>query len=117
MLIDRPDLGIAPKPDYALKIGSAGDPQRRARTHEEFEKSAKALVAVIGKTNAKAILTGKIALGGNPNDYYMFIAFDSFADLGNFVPAFAKAMAEAKLAPETGVVVHRNSLPTAWPLN
>lgn len=106
MLVDRPDLGIAPKAGYALKMGVLVTLSVAMGRNEEFEKGAKAMVAVIGMTNAKAVLTGKTALGGNPNDYYMFIAFDSFADLGNFIPAFTKAMAEAKIAPETGVVMH-----------
>jgi len=107
MLMERPDLGIAPKPDYAFKMGVMVTLSVAPGRTEEFEKNTKALVAVIGKTNAKAVLAGKTALGGNPNDYYMFIAFDSFADLGNFVPALAKVMAEAKLVPETGIVVHQ----------
>ena len=105
MLVDRPDLGMAPKPDYAFKMGVFVTLSVTPGRTEDFEKGAKAIVAVIAKTNAKAVLTGKVGMGGNTNEYNMFIAFDNFADLEKFVPAFMKAAAEAKLAPETGVVM------------
>jgi hypothetical protein len=104
MLIDRPDLGIAAKPDYVFKMGVFVTLSVTPGRAEEFEKNTKALVAVMAKTNAKAVLTGKVAMGGNPNEYNMFVAFDDFADLEKFVPAITKAAAEAKLAPETGIL-------------
>jgi hypothetical protein len=106
VLAARPDLGIAPAQGYALKMGVLATFEIAPGRTDDFEKKIKAVVAIIGKTNAKGVLTGKVGLGGNPNEYSMLVLFDSFADLEKFGPAFSKAMGEAKLAPQTGIVMH-----------
>jgi len=104
MLTARPDLGIAPKQGYALKMGVLVTTSVAPGRSEEYEKNIKQVVAVMGKTNAKAVMCGKVGLGGNPNQYLMFVAFDSFADMQVFPAAFAKAAAEAKLDSQAGIV-------------
>jgi hypothetical protein len=105
-LTARPDLGIPAKQGYEPKMGVLATQSVTPGRTEEYEKSLKQLVAVLGKTNAKAVMTGKVGLGGNPNQYLIFVAFDSFADLEKFSPAFQKAAAEAKLASQAGIVQH-----------
>ena len=49
----------------------------------------------------------RVILGGDPNQYNVFVLFDSFDDLDKFIAAFRRAAAEAKLAPApAGVVAH-----------
>jgi len=101
------DTTITPKTGYVPKIGVLATNTVAIGREEEFTKVSKAVTAAIGKTNAKGMLSSKMALGGNPNTYYGLVLFDSFADMEKFGPAFVKALMEAKLPPETGVVVQR----------
>jgi hypothetical protein len=74
---------------------------------EEYEKYFKEMLPVIGKTNVKGLLVGKVGLGGNPNQYIMFALFDSFTDLAQIGPAFTKGSAEMKIAPmPPGIATH-----------
>jgi hypothetical protein len=104
MLTARPDLGIAPKQGYTPKMGVLVTTSVAPGRTEEYEKNIKQVVTVIGKTNAKAVMAGKVGLGGNPNQYLMFVAFDSFADVQAFPAAFAKAAAATKLDSQAGIV-------------
>jgi len=109
VLTSRADLSITPKADYAMKLGVQIASDVAPGRSEEFEKNAKPALAVLGKTNIKGLLTGRVGMGGNPNQYYMLALFDGFSDLMTFMPAFAKASAEAKLAPQpAGVVTHED---------
>ncbi len=102
------NLTIEPKSGYDLKMGVLVTNSVAPGRTEEFEKGFKGMMAVIKKTNAKGFLTARVGLGGNPNEYTTLVPFDSFADLEKFIPAFIKAAAEVKLAPEaSGVVMHR----------
>jgi hypothetical protein len=107
MITGQTNLSIAPKSGYVAKMGVLVTTSVAPGRTEDFEKNFKEVVAVIGKTNAKGVLTAKAGLGGNPNEYTTLVLFDSFADLEKFVPAFTKAAAEAKLAPQTGIVTHQ----------
>jgi hypothetical protein len=99
VLTARRDLGIAPKPDYQFKLAvSARSIVAQGHT-ADFEKNARELSAVIAKTNARGVLVSKVGLGGNPNEYITLVLFDSFAEIGKFPEAYAKAAAEAKLTP------------------
>jgi hypothetical protein len=106
-IVEQPNLSIAPKPDYVYKMGVLVTNHVSPGREAEFEKNSKEVMNVIRKTNAKAFLTSRLGLGGDPNTYTTLVLFDSFADMANFEPLFMKAMAEAKLSPEAGVVVHR----------
>lgn len=94
----RPDLGVAPKPDYQAKLGVSSRIIVAQGHMADFVKHTKELSAVIAKTNAKGVVVSQIGLGGNPNEFITLTLFDSFADLSKFPAAFAKASAEAKLA-------------------
>jgi heme-degrading monooxygenase HmoA len=107
MITGRNDLSIAPKPGYVVKMGVLVTTSVAPGRTEEFEKNFKEVVGVIGKTNAKGVLTARVGLGGNPNEYTTLVLFDSFADLDKFVPAFMKAAAGAKLASQAGIVMHQ----------
>ena len=53
------------------------------------------------------LLVSRINSGGDPNEYWISLLVDSFADLGKLGPAFTRAATEAKLAPPpAGVVTH-----------
>ncbi len=103
----RPDLGLAPKADYAYKLGVGSNVSVTPGRTAEYEKYVKDLSATLAKTNAKGVLVGKAGLGGDPNSYRLMVLFDNWADLEKFQAAYAKASAETKLTPAaTGVVAH-----------
>jgi hypothetical protein len=73
----------------------------------DFVRYSKELSAIIAKTNAKGVSVSQIGLGGNPSEFITLVLFDSFADIGNFQTAYAKAAAEAKLTPApAGTIVN-----------
>lgn len=103
----RPDLGVAPKADYAYKLGVGVITNVTPGRTDEYEKYVKDLSATLAKTNAKGVLVGKAGLGGDPNSYRLMVLFDNWADLEKFQAARAKAAAETKLTPAAaGVVAH-----------
>lgn len=103
----RPDLGLAPKADYAYKLGFGANINVTPGRTADYEKYLKDLSATVTKTNAKGVLVGKAGLGGDPNSYRVMVLFDNWADLEKFQAAYAKASAETKLTPAaTGVVAH-----------
>jgi hypothetical protein len=107
MITTRPDLSTAVAPGYVPKLAVMVTTSVAPGRTDEYEKGCKELVAAVGKTNAKGVLVSKTGLGGDPNEYRMFVLFDSFADLGNFPAAFTKASAEVKLIPmPAGIVMH-----------
>jgi hypothetical protein len=107
MATTRPDLSIPMASDYVPKLAVMVRTGVAPGRTDEYEKGSKELLAVLGKTNARGILVARVGLGGNPNEYITFVLFDSFADIGNFPAAYAKAAAEAKLVPiPAGVVIH-----------
>jgi hypothetical protein len=106
-LVGQPNLTIETKPGYALKMGVLVTNQVAPGREAEFERNSKEVMNIIRKTNAKGFMTSRLGLGGNPNTFTTLVPFDSFADMANFEPAFIKALADAKLSPEAGVVVHR----------
>jgi len=106
-LTARPELGFAPAPGYQVKLAVRSTSTVLPGHVAEFIKSTKEGAAVMAKTNAKGVLVGQVGLGGNPNEFISLVLFDSFADLAGFPQAFAKAAAEAKLAPApAGTVAH-----------
>jgi hypothetical protein len=107
LITARPDLGVAPKADYAYKLGFSGNVTVTPGRTAEYEKYVKDLSATVAKTNAKGVLVGKAGLGGDPNSYRLMVLFDNWADLEKFQAAYAKASAETKLTPAAaGVVAH-----------
>jgi hypothetical protein len=106
MISPVPDLTIPAKQGYQTKMGVLATVSVDPGRQQDYVKNAKEMVTVVAKTNAKAVITGSVGLGGNPNQYLMFVAFDSFADLGEFPQAMAKAAAEAKLAQQPENVEH-----------
>jgi hypothetical protein len=101
----RPDLGFAPKEGTEIKMGVYVSTSVAPGRNPEYEKAVKEVSAVAAKTNAKCYLMGKVVMGGNPNEYLTYIGVDSFADLEKFGQAFYKGLAEAKLPPESGIVM------------
>jgi hypothetical protein len=107
LITARPDLGVAPKPDYHAKLGVSSRAIAAQGHMADFVKYTKELSAVIAKTNAKGVVVSQIGLGGNPNEFITLVLFDSFADIGNFRAALAKAMADAKPIPApAGTIVN-----------
>jgi len=107
MMTGRPDLYIAMPAGYEAKLAVMGTTDVAPGRTEEYEKYFKEMLPVIGKTNVKGLLVGRVGLGGNPNQYIMFAMIDSFTDLAQFGPAFTKASAEMKIAPmPPGIATH-----------
>jgi hypothetical protein len=107
IIVSRSDLTIAAKPGYVPKVGVLVTNSVAIGREQDFVKSSKAVIDAVGKTNAKGVLSSRLSLGGNPNDFYTLVLFDSYADLDQFGPAFVKAIQEAKLPSETGIVTQR----------
>jgi hypothetical protein len=105
ILTARPDLSVEPKPGYNIKMGVLVTASVAPGRNEEYEKIIKDIGAVAAKSGAKAFLVARVGLGGNPNEYQIFVGLDSFTDFENFGQAFTKAMPEAKLAPQTGITM------------
>jgi len=107
MITARPDLGVAPKAGYAFKLGVVATVNVTPGRIADYEKSLNDLSAMLAKTNAKGVLVSKVGLGGDPNSYITLALFDNWADVDKFPAAFAKASADAKLAPPAaGIVAH-----------
>jgi hypothetical protein len=106
ILTSQPDVQIAAKPGYVYKVAILARQTVAPGRDTEFMKMAKELVAVFSKTNAKAVFLHRVGLGGNPNEFHWFVAVDNYADIEQFGQAFWKAVAEAKLAPLTGIVTN-----------
>ena len=105
----QPELipGFAPALDYQRKLAVSARSIVAQGHNADFVKNAKEVSAVVAKTNAKGVLVSRIGLGGNPDEFITLVLFDSFDDIGKFSAAFAKASAEAKLAPlPAGTVAH-----------
>jgi hypothetical protein len=110
MLIPQPDLNIPPDEGYEhklvvyLTIGTA--PGREG----DFKKGLKEVVDAIGKTDVKGVLIGKVGVGGNLNEYIMYLLYDSFKEMASNSPAVQKELAAADLTSlETGVVYYMES--------
>ena len=97
IVVGRPDLGIALTPNSPLKLAVL-DTETVAPGHTaDYEKWVKEnILPVVKKTNAKGVLTGKTALGSDPNEYHVLVLFDSYAEIEKFVTTSAKAAAELK---------------------
>jgi hypothetical protein len=108
LIESQPDLTIPAKPDYVPKIGTLLTNTVAIDRDADFIKSSKTVMAAVQKTNAKGFLTSRLAAGGDLNQVYTLTLFDSFADLEKFTPGYIKALMEAKLAPQTGVVIQRD---------
>lgn len=105
MITARPDLSVAAAQGYQAKLGVSARSIVAQGHMADFVKYAKELSGVIAKTNAKGVAVSQIGLGGNPNEFITLVLFDSFADLGKFNPAFAKASADAKLGAQSAGTV------------
>lgn len=101
-----PDLEIPAAEGYSVKIGLQIKVTVAPGRDEEYEKNAKIMNEVLKKAKIKGFMAGRVGLGGNPNQYYFFALFDSFADMKAFGPALQKARSETKLPDETGIVQH-----------
>lgn len=100
ILAGRPDLSIAPTSTEAPKLGLAMKtsvtPGRVPEWVKGFKENA---LPVVQKAGVKGLLTGRVTLGGDPNEFRSLMLFDSYADLDKFQAAYSKAAAELKLSP------------------
>jgi hypothetical protein len=105
----RPDLSAnLPKPDAppargALAVRITVAPGRQA----EYESSVKTdLLPILQKAFPKGVLTSKVLLGGNGNEYHVLALTDSFADLERGLTA-AVAEGLMKIQSKTaGIILH-----------
>jgi hypothetical protein len=109
MFHGRPDLSIMPQPDYAIKLAAILTTTAAPGRARDYEKSIKEWLALVKKTNAKGVLTGRVGLGGNPNEYRSYYLFDSFADIERFNSAIAKVASEAQLSSDPGLTTNSNN--------
>lgn len=102
-----PELSVPLKgePKLALAVTTAITPGRVAEYAKHLKENA---LAANAKTNSKGVATFVEGLGGNPNVVHVAVYFDNFEDIGNFVQAYGKAIAELKLQanPPIGVQQH-----------
>lgn len=101
-----PDLEIPPPEGYVTKLGFQVKATITPGRDKEYEENAKVVKEVLKKTNAKGFYAGRVGIGGNPNQYYFLVLFDSFADMDAFGIAFEKAISETKMPEMTGIVQH-----------
>ena len=106
----RPDLSILPKTGDTPKLGLLVTHKVALGRTAEFEAITKNdVLPIFGKTNLKALLMGKVALGGDSNEYLSMIWFDSFDELQKWGTA-AQLQGFGKVAPkEAGIVLHRET--------
>jgi len=109
MLIPQPDLNIPPAEDYDFKLVVKYTAGTAPGREEDFKKGLKEAVDAIGKTDIKGVLIGKVGIGGNLNEYIMYILYDSFTEMANNAPAVQKELAAADLTSLTGVVYYMES--------
>ena len=108
-------VGITSRSDLSIPLsGSAGSEPKLVGMRRitvapgriaDFEKYAKEMVPVMGKTNAK-ILVARVANGGDINEYWQSLICDSFADLGQVSAALGKATTDARAPLPAGIVTH-----------
>lgn len=105
----RPDLSVnTPKPDappakFAMGVRITVAPGRQT----EYESSVKTdLLPILQKAFPKGVLTSKVLLGGNGNEYRVLIPVDSYADLERGLMA-AVAEGFMKIQSKTaGIILH-----------
>lgn len=109
MIIPQSELTIDTAEGYegklALNLSIGTAPGRNA----EFEAGLKQILDIMRETGVKGVYTSRVGYGGNLNEYNMSIFFDSFTDLAATMPKFEQKMAEAQLAPPTGIVFYTES--------
>ncbi|MBI3423070.1 MAG: hypothetical protein HY011_09035 [Acidobacteria bacterium] len=109
----RPDLGIAPTSNEPIKLASAISTTVTPGRAAEWEKYVKeSNLPAAKKAGIKGVLVGKVAVGGDTNEYRTLLLFDSYADGFRFAQASSKAKAELNLATAApaGVVAHSEML-------
>ena len=104
MMWGVPDLEIAPPEGYSQKLGFQVKVTVAPGQDKKYEKDSKIIKAVLQKTKVKGFYTGRVGLGGNPNQYYFLVLVDSFADMQAWGMAWEKAASETKMPEMTGVV-------------
>ncbi|MBS1790210.1 MAG: hypothetical protein JST85_20970 [Acidobacteria bacterium] len=99
-----PALTVPPKGEAKICIGVRATitPGRVAEYMKWLKENA---LPAAAKTDAKGIYTNSVGLGGNPNEVQVAVLFDNFKDMGNFVAAYGKAMADLKLQTNAPVGV------------
>lgn len=110
LIQSRPDLSILPKPGDTPKLGLLVRHKVALGRTAEFEALAKSdVLPILGKTNVKAFLMGKVALGGDANEYLSMTWFDSFEEIQKWATA-AQQQGFSKIAPkEVGITLHRET--------
>jgi len=105
----RPDLSAnMPKPDappakFAMGVRITVAPGRQAE-YESYVKND--VLPILQKAYPKGVLTSKVLLGGNGNEYRVLALTDSFADLENGM-LVATREGFARIQPKTaGIVLH-----------
>jgi hypothetical protein len=109
MVIPRAELGIPTAEDYEMKLAlviNVGTAPGRAA---EFEAGVKQVVSTWSQVGVKGLYINKIGYGGNLDEYMACAFFDSFTEMAAAVPKFEQKMAEAQIAPSSGVVYYRTS--------
>ncbi len=99
-----PALSVPRKgePKLSIAVVTHVAPGRTAEFYKWIKENA--LVAN-AKTKSKGVSTFVQGLGGNPNVVHVAVSFDNFEDIGNFVQAYGKAVADLKLQPGSPVGV------------
>lgn len=106
IMLPVPDLEIPAPEGYSAKLGLQIKVTVAPGRDKEYVENAKVMKEVLKKAKVKGFGAGRVGLGGNPNQFYFFAVFDSFADLQAFGPGFQKAISETKMPDEKGIIQH-----------
>lgn len=101
-----PELEIAPPEGYVPKIGLQVKATVNPGRDKDYENNTKIITEIFKKINAKGFYAARVGIGGNPNQYYFLVLFDSFSDMDPFGAAFEKEISETEMPSESGILDH-----------
>lgn len=106
----RPNLSIMPKTNDAPKLALLVTHKVAVGRGAAFEDIVKnETLPIFQKTNVKAFLMGRVALGGDSNEYLSVMRFDSFEEIEKWAVA-AQLQGFGKIAEkEVGITLHRET--------
>ena len=107
----RPELSLAPDPNYAPKLAivvrQSLTPGRRL-DYESYVKTD--ILPIVKKINTKGFMVNKVTVGGDTEEYLGITLVDSFADYERWVAALQKEGYNNVLPKQAGFMAHREQL-------
>lgn len=102
----RPELSMPPAAGYQSKLFVVATTTVAPGRTDDYENYVKtSLLPVIKQAAPKGFLLGRVAYGGQTNQYMSALFVDSWADLQRYREAIRKAATAAKLGGKTAGIV------------